>query len=86
MGHLLAMILTAFDPRVNPAANLLTCHASHACESLVQLFRTADASAATAEDYTKKPKNMHGQHRLEPTYRAFAASGRLVCVRADRYA
>ena len=61
MGRLFAMILTAYDPRRNPAAGLLACQASHACELLVQLLRTADATTATAEDYTKKSGTVRNQ-------------------------
>ena len=78
------MILTAYDPRVNPAARLLVEQASHACKLLVQLLRTADAEEATAEDYTKNCETMHGERETR-TYRALGAPGQLVFVRADRY-
>jgi hypothetical protein len=86
MEHLLAMILTAFDPRVNPAASLLKCHASQTCGSLVQLLRTADASAATAGDYTKNSENMHRRYDARPLHKALTASGRVMYVRAEKYA
>jgi hypothetical protein len=86
MVHLLSMVLTAYDPRRNPAARLLRCCASQACESLVQLLQPADASAATAEDYTKKPENMHGQREFGRTYKVLSPSGKIVALRAARYA
>jgi len=86
MGHLLAMILTAFDPRKNPAAGLLWCHASQMRESLVQLLQPADALSAHAEDYTKKLENMHERYESEQIYRARGPSGRILSLKADRYA
>jgi hypothetical protein len=53
---------------------------------LVQLLQPADASAAAAEDYTKKLENMHGQREFERTYKVLNAYGRIVSLRADRYA
>ena len=86
MGHLLAMILTAYDPRVNPAAGLLKCQASQTCESLVKLLRTADALSAPAEDYTKIRENAHSQTTTGPTYRVLSASGQVLSIRAAVYA
>ena len=79
------MILTAYDHRVNPAAALLKCRASHACESLVKLLRTADALEATADNYTKISKDMHGQYDTRPKYRGLTPEGDVLYVRALRY-
>lgn len=82
MEHLLAMILTAFDPRKNPVAGLLLCHASQAYDFVVQLHRTADALEATAEDYTTKPYGMDRGSDVKNETVAVTASGRLVSVHA----
>ena len=86
MEHLLAMILTAYDPLVNPVAGLLKCRASQACESMVQLLQTAGTLSVTAEDYTKNRENMHGRNTAGPTYRMVNPDGRVVFVGAATYA
>lgn len=85
MEHLLAMILTAFDPRVNPVAGLLRRHASHAYEFLVKLTQPADVLLANAENYTKNHKKMHEDHVTGRVERAISRSGRIVCLEEARY-
>ena len=89
MVRLLAMILTAYDPRRNPAAGLLWSAVSNVLDSVAKLTEPsldADASAATAEDYTKKLENMHERYESEQIYRARGPSGRILSLKADRYA
>ena len=89
MVRLLAMILTAYDPRRNPAAGLLWSAVSNVLDSVAKLTEPsldADASAATADAYAKKLENMHGQHEFGRTYKVLSPSGRIVSLRASRYA
>ena len=87
MVRLLAMILTAYDSRRNPAAGLLWSAVSNVLDSVAKLTEPsldADASAATADAYAKS--KMHEQHEYGRTYKGLTKSGRIVVVRADRYA
>ena len=89
MVRLLAMILTAYDSRRNPAAGLLWSAVSNVLDSVAKLTEPspgADALAATAEDYAKKLENMHGQHEFGRTYKVLSPSGQIVSLQAARYA
>jgi hypothetical protein len=89
MLRLLAMILTAYDSRRNPAAGLLRSTASHVLDSVAKLAETspgADALAATADNYTKIREDAQGQYDTRPVYRVLTDSGNIVYVRAARYA
>ena len=83
MDRLLTMILIACDPRSNPVAGLVSGLASQAWESLVQLTRTADGLAPTAEDYTKNREIMlePGEKGAETGY--MAPDGAFVASQAD---
>lgn len=88
MVRLLAMILTAYDSRRNPAAGLLWRTVSHAFDSVAKLTEPspgADASGATADNYTKNYGNMHERYETGPVYRAIDASGKVTYLRANRY-
>ena len=85
MEHLLAMILTAFDPRKNPVAGLLACHASQTCKLMVQLHQPKDAIPASEEYYTIKQEDVDRETGLGPGIRAITPTGRPICVRAHVY-
>ena len=80
MEHLLAMILTAFDPRVNPAAKLLWCQASQTCDSVVKLFRSR-AEPADAGYYTINPGEVEREYGGRER-KVMLPSGQIVSVRA----
>lgn len=85
MEHLLAMILTAIDPRRNPAADLLSRHASQAYELMVQLCQPNDAAPASEAYYTIKQEDAGRETVLGPETKALTATGHLICVRAHVY-
>lgn len=82
MEKLLAMILTAYDPRRNPVAGLLLEQASQSWRSLVQLFESEGTRSGPTENYyTTNHMEPIADLELEDTVEAVAPSGRVVRVR-----
>ena len=81
MEKLLAMILTAYDPRRNPVAGLLWYHASQSCRFVVQLCKSMGAKSEPAEKYYTTNCMKRTDNQACKTARALTTSGRLVDVR-----
>ncbi len=82
MVRLLAMVLTAFDPRRNPAVACLLRLASQQRDSLVQYAQSYGAMSASGAYYTKNHETMPSKTRPPRLVKAFYKAGgelRLAC-------
>lgn len=88
MGKLLAMILTAYDPRRNPAAGLFWNAASRAFKSVASLAGTLLDERPSASSYPQKSESScegdvsegYVGRRYGKTVRVLTSSGKIITV------
>ena len=83
MERLFAMILTAYDPRRNPAADLFWSAASNVLKSVASLAGTLLDGKPSTSSYPQKSESScerHGSERHGETVRVLTSSGEIITV------